>query len=54
MPSMEEKKGGAKAHMIVKAENMVPEFVQITEAIKNDKDIFPLFKASSRSHSGLR
>lgn len=28
--------------MIVKAENMVPEFVQITEAIKNDKDIFLL------------
>ncbi|MBK6571462.1 MAG: IS4 family transposase [Saprospiraceae bacterium] len=38
------KKGGAKAHMIVKAENMVPEFVQITEAIKNDKDIFPFLK----------
>ena len=35
------KKGGAKAHMVVNVENMVPEFVKITHAIKNDKEIFP-------------
>jgi transposase len=34
------KKGGAKAHMVVKANEDVPVFAMITHASKNDRDIF--------------
>jgi len=34
------KKGGAKAHLLVKASEDVPRFVMITHATKNDKEIF--------------
>ncbi len=34
------KKGGAKAHLLVKASEDVPCFVMITHATKNDKEIF--------------
>jgi hypothetical protein len=34
------KKGGAKAHLLVKATEDIPQFVMITHATKNDKEIF--------------
>ena len=34
------KKGGAKAHMMVKASDDIPVFTMITDATKNDKEIF--------------
>lgn len=38
------KKGGAKAHMLVKANEDVPCFTMITHATKNDKEIFANIK----------
>lgn len=38
------KKGGAKAHVLMRAQEDVPCFVHITEAKRNDKVIFPLLK----------
>jgi hypothetical protein len=34
------KKGGAKAHLLVKATEDIPQFVMITHGTKNDKEIF--------------
>jgi len=36
------KKGGAKAHMIINAQEDVPAFVKITHASKNDKELFSM------------
>lgn len=38
------KKGGAKAHLVVKADQDVPVFAMITHASKNDRDIFKKFE----------
>ncbi len=38
------KKGGAKAHVLMRAQEDVPCFVHITEAKRNNKVIFPLLK----------
>jgi hypothetical protein len=38
------KKGGVKAHMLVRAQDQLPCFVHISAAAKNDRTIMPLFK----------